>query len=869
MKRLLTVFAALAAAVASAAMEIVPHAQVTGTGDDDTRWTSEPFAIEASTPYVFSCEMRHPEGRDTGVAVAMVADVSMYKRPKGNEWFTFTNAFATAVGKTRGRCALRQWHIPGVFEFRNVRVMKATPRYRRVADVELGFGEQMDGDMYRFGTRFGSDAHILSRPLVNYQSLEPNSTISLGAKSRLDFAHDLGGRTFLSGQVGLAIDGGGGRKAVLSLSRDGQAWTEVLAVSNIGAHRVAIPAALLPAKKLFARVSAGEGAKSVKLRQYSFDARVDGAPAFCFGATDYLDAESGATLLTVKPWDYLSDETSGAVFDGAPKGFTCWAQSSGRKVFRGRPAPTAKAASLQIAAARNEEEAAQLVVRPDHVVKGVKVTAEGLDAIDMEIRRVGYVLVDIPMDRMGSRGLWPDPIFGQDAHGCDIAAGENQPFWITAKPRKDAKAGVHKGRIKVSAADGTAFSVPLEVRVFDFDFPERMTCETAFGLSFGTVFSYQHATRKEDKAAITAKYLEMFARHHISPYSPMSGVSAGAWTDKWSKPSDPADAQPSFSWDTWDAAIEKALDNYHFNTFNLSIKGKGSSDPASRRPRTVRKINRVSETNALYEVYMERYLKAVEAHIREKGWLDRAYIYSFDEPLREDYDYVKEDLLRIKKYAPSLRRMVTEEPQEELYGAVNLWCPITEAYDRERAWARQAAGDQVWWYITFSSKPPKVNEHIEHAGVDMRVWLWQTWLERVTGVLIWETACWNRQAVYPDPERPQNPYEDAIVWARERPWNSGEGRYVYPPPRCFETKEPVIEGPVDSIRFEMLREGIEDYEYFAILKRLDPSNARLAVPSDVTTSLDDYSTDPAAMERHRVRLAEAIEQATKRKKADK
>ena len=261
---------------------------------------------------------------------------------------------------------------------------------------------------------------------------------------------------------------------------------------------------------------------------------------------------------------------------------------------------------------------------------------------------------------------------------------------------------------------------------------------------------------------------------------------------------------------------------------------------------------------------MGRYLKALEAHLREKGWLGNAYVYSFDEPRREDYEYMLNDLARLRRHAPGLRRMVTVEPRTEadrkdLEGYVNLWCPITEHYDRTHAHARQEAGDQVWWYITFSSESPKVNEHIEHAGVDMRVWLWQTWLEQVTGVLIWETVCWNRPCVYPDPAHPQNPYEDTIVWGGNKPWNTGEGKYLYPPKACFGTAEPVVEGPVDSIRFEMLREGIEDYEYFAMLKKLDPANPLLAVPRDVTTSLDDYSTDPAGMERHRIRLAREIE----------
>jgi len=43
----------------------------------------------------------------------------------------------------------------------------------------------------------------------------------------------------------------------------------------------------------------------------------------------------------------------------------------------------------------------------------------------------------------------------------------------------------------------------------------------------------------------------------------------------------------------------------------------------------------------------------------------------------------------------------------------------------------------------------------------------------------------------------------------------------------------------------------------------------LDVPRDVATSLDDYSTDPGAMERHRVRIAEAIEKLARRASGSK
>ena len=102
---------------------------------------------------------------------------------------------------------------------------------------------------------------------------------------------------------------------------------------------------------------------------------------------------------------------------------------------------------------------------------------------------------------------------------------------------------------------------------------------------------------------------------------------------------------------------------------------------------------------------------------------------------------------------------------------------------------------------------------------------------------------------------------------RGLPTVNGEALLMYPPKACFRddgsrTEGPVMEGPVSSIRAEHLRDGIEDYEYFAMLRKVDPESALLSVPREITSSLDDYSTDPAGMEAYRLRLAEAIERST-------
>ena len=108
----------------------------------------------------------------------------------------------------------------------------------------------------------------------------------------------------------------------------------------------------------------------------------------------------------------------------------------------------------------------------------------------------------------------------------------------------------------------------------------------------------------------------------------------------------------------------------------------------------------------------------------------------------------------------------------------------------------------------------------------------------VRGANVWETVYWTSKSVYSDSR--QNPYEDAASWAASMRynWGNGDGRFLYPPRACFdERKEPVLQPPNGSMRLEILRDGIEDYEYFAILSRLDPKNPLLEVPAEVSESL--------------------------------
>jgi hypothetical protein len=234
----------------------------------------------------------------------------------------------------------------------------------------------------------------------------------------------------------------------------------------------------------------------------------------------------------------------------------------------------------------------------------------------------------------------------------------------------------------------------------------------------------------------------------------------------------------------------------------------------------------------------------------------------------------------LKEAAPDIRRMLTEQPEPELMGGPNLWCPLTMNYKHEKTLECRKQGDRFWWYVCTVPKKPYCGLFIDHPATDLRVWLWQTWKYEIQGILVWQSNLWTTGAAYPD--KPQNPYEDPMSWMHgygtkpgdKRPWGNGDGRFMYPPEAAADANppEPVLDGPVDSIRWEMLRDGIEDYEYLAILKRLmverkgtlskralSRVEKLLEVPGGITKDLRTFTKDPAPIEKRRNEIARAIE----------
>ncbi|MDW8310594.1 MAG: DUF4091 domain-containing protein, partial [Verrucomicrobiales bacterium] len=571
-----------------------------------------------------------------------------------------------------------------------------------------------------------------------------------------------------------------------------------------------------------------------------------------------------------------------------------WGGSRGWMGGRARAAPAGPPrGAVQLSAARGEFEAAQLVLRPHRpltlrqVDAGPFRDAAGRVApLELTVHEVAYVPVTHPTDATCRRGWYPDPL-PPLVLPLRLEADRNAPLWLTVYVPREVAGGEYRAELKLTLEAGRSARVPLVVRVYEFELPRQTHLRSAFGLGTGEINRYHRLTNRADQVAVFEKYLRDFAEHRISPYSffdyaPIEVRFEGEGTNRR--------ARVDFS--AFDMAAARWLDGRGlergspFNGFVLPLRGMGGGTFHSRYPGELEGFREGTPEHARL---FGDYLGQMERHLRERGWLEKAYTYWFDEPEPKDYDFVVAGQQRIRAAAPGLKRMLTEQPEPELIGHVDIWCALTPEWTREKVRARRAAGEEVWWYICTGPKAPYVTEFIDHPGTELRLWPWQSWQYGVNGILVWATTYWHSPEAYPDAL--QDPWRDPMSWTTgygtptgaRLPWGNGDGRFLYPPRRDPNAPAaPCLDGPIRSLRWENLRDGMEDYEYFWLLEQeaqrvaalpaaasrraaearrrlLEQARALLGVPEAVSKDLTQFTTDPRLLLEHRAKLAGMIE----------
>jgi hypothetical protein len=208
---------------------------------------------------------------------------------------------------------------------------------------------------------------------------------------------------------------------------------------------------------------------------------------------------------------------------------------------------------------------------------------------------------------------------------------------------------------------------------------------------------------------------------------------------------------------------------------------------------------------------------ALYAHLKERGWLDSAVIYSNnDEPLAETFETGNVPFCEgVRRDYPGLRVFLASDRHEGMERGCDVWLTdlSSSGYDPERD--ASLAAPELWHYychlpVRWQERAPLTmapNMQIDNPALEHRVALWMSKRLGAHGVFVWGGSYytfgddfWQTLTLTDEPAK--FPYAGI---------HNGNGWVVYPSPDG--------ESAVPSLRLKVLRAGMQDLALQAALAR--------------------------------------------------
>ncbi len=394
---------------------------------------------------------------------------------------------------------------------------------------------------------------------------------------------------------------------------------------------------------------------------------------------------------------------------------------------------------------------------------------------------------------------WPDPVVPDDG-AFSLEPECNVTFLINVVTSAESVAGDYEFTVRLSENGEVYGEYPLSVTVWNFRIDPTKHMDTAFGIHRGFIEKRQ---KSDDYDALYKKYYDMMLyRYRICGYS--------------------------LPYDILDPRADAYLDDPAVTTFVIP-----------------------------YDVPDETLVAYHKKLSQKPEWFKKGFFYVVDEPCNmAAYEKIKASHERLSKFYPDYQAVSPffKDPDDGngvravdlLEQFCSVWCPKINLYKNE--WfcdymhKRDALGDRAWWYVCWEPGLPYSNVYVDMEGFHHRVLLWQQFLHDVRGLLYWETAWW----------RDCNPWDSAATVRDLSHYIFGDGTMFYPGDRVG------IDGPVGSLRFEILRYGIEDFYMLQMAAEVfgrEWVDEKIRV---VTPNIREYNDDHAALDEMRVVIGEEL-----------
>jgi MYXO-CTERM domain-containing protein len=525
------------------------------------------------------------------------------------------------------------------------------------------------------------------------------------------------------------------------------------------------------------------------------------------------------------------------------------------------PAPTAQS-SIALSCARNEFCAFQIAVTaPSGAALTVSDVALGdlaspcattITGASALVYREGFLDVTTPSNSAGTTGQWPDPLipkvdafYGEtrNAFPAQIAAGQTQGFWVEMLIPTDQPAGTYAGSATVTNADATTAEISVSIQVRDFTLPSTSSLGSVYGFDWdgpcqGHFGGYGGASCDDAQLeALNALYFRDALNHRITisslVYAPPITNGQGDFT-------------------TFDTLYGPFLDGTALTGKNALVGAKITAITYSG-----------DQVAASYAAWA--------THFKAKGWFDRVFDYTCDEPPNGcAWTDIPTRAAIVHMGDPDFRTLTTTSiqaaTQNGVLSSIDILVPIINYMDGaqddpypgdQRAsydTFLQGANSLLWMYQSCEPSSSCSNGDVDGAvgwptmfidesAISNRMMQWMEFKYQVSADLYYDTT----QAM-----------DTQDAWTSQYEFgNNGDGSIWYP------GKPSVIGGthdiPVESIRMKMLREGMQDYEYLNLLTTLGDGAFAQTELAKVVTSAGSFASDPSVLEGARLEMAAEIE----------
>lgn len=487
---------------------------------------------------------------------------------------------------------------------------------------------------------------------------------------------------------------------------------------------------------------------------------------------------------------------------------SAWFVDSLVKVFPDTPAVTSEL-EFGLVSARNGHASLEVALRSESPQQvSVQITAPRLQNAVLTVRtyRVGTVTVhshptDTPLDEVVREevGPYPDPLFPLEKE-ISLQASRTETLWISVFTSAEMQPGIYHGIVALSSGK-QKLTLPFHVEVFAATVPKEQKLWVTNWLWFEHELMEKHYPQLRTDPDRYWKILENIGRT-MAQYK-QNVIFVPVRTLAKAELVDDAVRYDFALFDRWieifdHAGVTRMIEGGHL----CSRLGGGYDSPyviptdLIENGQIVRKELPADDPRA--EQNLRVFLRQLRSHLKQKGWLGRYVQHVHDEPHGAEMPVYRRVVHIVSEELPGVPTLDAISLQEDIPAEeeTTIWVPKLGTFDEQlnAIAAHQARGGQSWYYICLDPRGKYLNRFIDFPSLKVRLLPWVDYRYGLTGYLHWGGNFWT-----------DRPFENVQPdWGNGFFLPAGDDAIVYP--------DPEHDGVFVSLRLEIMREGIEDYE---------------------------------------------------------